>query len=847
MRLARFLATLTILLPLLAACAPTPTPQTLVTITFAIHDYQRDHYAARVKEFHKAHPEITVNLVSTDEITGQPSGVASSDDVLKIAAAADTFLYSAIFPEQTALQGAILDLSDLAEGDKGFTADDFYAGPLSLCRSGGKLWCLPYVAETWLIYYSPKLFDTAGVPYPQTGWSWDDFLEAARRTTTREGDQVKQWGYVDAWPFYTLPVLAEQKVDRLVDYQQTPPRVQLDQTGVGEALRWYADLVLQHGVMPNPATTDQAALSRIPYDGAAAMWVGRSGEADNFRACCDARVVPFPEAGDAATTLSAWGYFVSAGTSQPQAAWRWVEWLTRQPPDPRMHDMPARKSAAQKAQYWKSVGAETAAVFQYTLEHAAHYPGAVHGALRRAYESVLRGESVEVATAAAQADAMRRLSQEAAESQGPPAKAIVPPSGQKPGAATTIRFHARPGADLTAWRALAGRFQTLHPDIAVDIGNNQSLDLAEEAARADCFAGIPYLLGSADTEAVLPLDPFLGVAKPGLEAIVPAILETARAGGRLWALPLEADATFLYYNPALFDAAGAPYPAQDWTPQQLMEEAIALANVQSPSPTVGFYLPSGAIISAPAYLAWLGGKAFNADGQPTFDDPATVAALAQYVAFINKAMPLSSEKPDGIYFDGISSESSNEPPVLIRSGRVAMWPQSYSDHRFLAPLAYEVGVAPLPAGARALSQIVPWALFISAQTEHRDACWAWLSFVSGEPEAVSLLPVRRDVAASEAWRKEVGAATAAAWHAILERGEVSSGLSLGLDAGRETYWLYQAVAEALAGEAPATALAQAQKKAMAYTTCLAGRGAATEEAVRACARQADPGVKFGNE
>lgn len=847
MKAIRLLALSAILLSLFIACAPTPTPQTPVTITFASPEYQRDHYTALVKEFRKAHPEITVKLVSTDEITGQGPGVASSDDVLKVAAAADAFLYSAIFPEQTALQGAVLDLSDLAASDKGFAAHDFYAGPLHLCQSGGKLWCLPYIAETWLVYYNPKLFDAAGVPYPKAGWSWDDFVEAARRTTIREGDQVKQWGYVDPWPFYTLPALAEQKVEWLVDYQQIPPRVQLDQPGVAETLKWYADLVLQHRVMPNPATMETAALSQIPYDQAAAMWVGRSGEADNFRACCDARPVPFPEAGKAATTLSAWGYFVSAGTSQPQAAWRWVEWLTRQPADARLLGMPARKSVAQKSQYWRKIGEEESAVFQYTLEHARHYPGAVHGALRGAYEAVLQGEPAEAAATAAQADALRRLSQEAAVAQEPPATVAVPPSKVEPGAATTIRFHVRPGADLTAWRALAERFQTLHPDIIVDIENGQSLDLAAEAAQADCFVGLPAMLVTPQgKEAVLPLDPFLGVAGLDLEAIIPTILETARAGGRLWALPLEADATFLYYNPALFDAAGVPYPDQDWTPQQLLAQAIALTGDQGSDLSYGFYFPSGAIIDAPAYLAWLGGKVFNADGQPNFDDPATAAALAQYVTFVSKATPPSSEKPDDVYFDGISILSSSEYPPAIRSGRVAMWALSYSNYRFLAPLPYEVGVAPLPAGTYSLSQIVPWALFISARTEHRDACWAWLTFVSRRPEVVSLLPVRQDMVASEAWRKEVGTATAEAWQTVLERGEVTSGLSSDLHTSRATYWLYQAVAEALAGEAPATVLAQAQKKAMAYSACLAGRGDA-EDTVRACARQADPEVKFRNE
>lgn len=62
------------------------------------------------------------------------------------------------------------------------------------------------------------------MPHSQIGWSWDDFLEAASRLTIREGDTVKQYGYMDPWPFYySLPLFAHQKVGPLVDYDREPP------------------------------------------------------------------------------------------------------------------------------------------------------------------------------------------------------------------------------------------------------------------------------------------------------------------------------------------------------------------------------------------------------------------------------------------------------------------------------------------------------------------------------------------------------------------------------------------------------------------------------------------------
>ncbi len=66
----------------------------------------------------------------------------------------------------------------------------------------------------------------------------------------------------------------------------------------------------------------------------------------------------------------------------------------------------------------------------------------------------------------------------------------------------------------------------------------------------------------------------------------------------------------------------------------------------------------------------------------------------------------------------------------------------------------------------------------SAGAPHPQACWAWLSSPAREPEAVRLLPVRRDVVTGEGWRERVGDETAAAWSALLAREDTT----------RETRW-----------------------------------------------------------
>ena len=815
-----------------------------VTITFVCRDYQRSQYSALAQAFHESHPSINVALVSVDEVLAHEANVVSSDDVFTVAAAADTFVDSAHIVAD-APQDAVLDLTDLAKGDKDFSENDFYSGPLTLFRKHGKLWGLPLRANTFVIFYNPKLFDAAGVPHPKVGWSWDDFLAAAKRLTIREGDQVKQWGYVDSWAFYTLPMLAYQKAGPLLDETQDPPLPRLDQPGVAEAVKWYADLILVHGVMPNPATMDEAELQQLPYNEYPAMWIGGSYELQSFQARCNAGVAPLPEAGKPASTFSAWGYFVSAGTTHPQEAWRWIEWLSRQGSISPLQEMPARKSVAKATRYWESLGEEATAVYQHALEQAWD-PGFAALLYRGALLPALKGEPLDASLAVTQAEAVKRLAEAAAVAQRAPTVASVATPAAKPTAALTIRFRVDPDADLSAWRALADRFQREHPDIALEIETLTSLDLAQQAGEADCFVAPTYLLQLNGTSGILSLDSLVEQANPSLDPYYPSLLASAKVEGKLWALPLEADATFLYYNLALFDAAGSPYPSTAWTPQQLIERAIALSDIRAANPTYGFYLPYGAPVDAPNYLAWLGGKAFDAECRPTFDDPVMAAALAQYAALISKATPPSPEPLAEVFFDGVRGMSGNVYPTPISSGQVAMWVERYRSSLDMLPLTYTPGVAPLPAGTQPLSGISPSGLFISAQAPNPEACWAWIAFVSTQPEAVSLLPVRRDMIRDPTWRKRAGEDAAEAWLTILERGEALPSSSLTNATSRATYWLHGALADVLAGSSPTSALAAAQKKALAYAACVAAHGQqVSEETLRACAREADPEVRMG--
>lgn len=62
-------------------------------------------------------------------------------------------------------------------------------------RSDGKLWQLPYSLEMMCIWYNLDMFEKAGIEPidPAAGWTWDEFLEIAKKLTI-ETDDGKVYG-----------------------------------------------------------------------------------------------------------------------------------------------------------------------------------------------------------------------------------------------------------------------------------------------------------------------------------------------------------------------------------------------------------------------------------------------------------------------------------------------------------------------------------------------------------------------------------------------------------------------------------------------------------------------------
>lgn len=134
-----------------------------------------------VKEFKKIHPEVTeieVQVTSGDEylpklLTQIASGTAP--DVIAVE--------NTPFPEFVA-KGVVKDVTSYMEKTKGFSKKDFFSHLLDRYTVNGKVYGIPYDCQPQAcLFYNKKLFDEAGVAYPNDKWRWEDLLKAAQKLT----------------------------------------------------------------------------------------------------------------------------------------------------------------------------------------------------------------------------------------------------------------------------------------------------------------------------------------------------------------------------------------------------------------------------------------------------------------------------------------------------------------------------------------------------------------------------------------------------------------------------------------------------------------------------------------
>ncbi|MFQ3566165.1 MAG: sugar ABC transporter substrate-binding protein [Aggregatilineales bacterium] len=341
-----FLLTLTALLVLLVplAIAQQNEPITITYSTWATGP-SLDPDLAAIEGFQELFPNVNVEI----EIrTG--SDWAEINNQILVRMAAGTAPDLILTAENWALNyvgAGIMNLRPFIEGENGFDPYElFYPRVYETGLINGEPYYLTKDYATIAFLYNRDLFDAAGVPYPQEGWTYDDMLDAALQLTIDSNgnnalspdfdpDNIAQYGlWAPAWPraFQAIArsfgaVSISPDGSQTSGYVNSPEYIQ--------AAEFYRDLVHRYKVSPTPATL-QAQPGVDPFrNGSIAMrgWYGpwllttyNETPGLNFG------VAPLPVGPEGPANVICQAFFgINETTAHPEETWELLRYLAAGP------------------------------------------------------------------------------------------------------------------------------------------------------------------------------------------------------------------------------------------------------------------------------------------------------------------------------------------------------------------------------------------------------------------------------------------------------------------------------------------------------------------------------------
>lgn len=273
-----------------------------------------------VAAFERAHPDIVVRM--------EPAEFGEIFTKLQVAIAGGVApdVISLNLENYTAFaaSGSLLPLDQRIQAD-GHDLSMYFPTVVDLFRLNGTLYALPATFSDVVLFYNEDLYGQAGLPGPQSSWSWQDMLDAAKKLTRDlSGDgEPDQYGYAVAWwPMYVWLGGGE-----ILD--ETGTRTLIDSPEAVAGLQAMVDTWLVEGVAPSPA--ELAAKSdwdRWAEGTLATFPIGPWGLAPFQETPFDWNAAHHPPIARQATFLFSNPLAITSQSENPDAAWEFLKFAT---------------------------------------------------------------------------------------------------------------------------------------------------------------------------------------------------------------------------------------------------------------------------------------------------------------------------------------------------------------------------------------------------------------------------------------------------------------------------------------------------------------------------------------
>jgi ABC-type glycerol-3-phosphate transport system substrate-binding protein len=388
-----------------------------VTLSFATTEDSRDSYVKLIDEFHKLHPEVTVEIMSQGSPGASMEMTCVNCDVVRVAVGELT-------PERIA---DFRPLDDLIAGDSAsrnpFPSKDLSGGGMEALQFEGKQLAVPAGIDPIQIFYNPDLFKAGGVAPPAANWTLDNFVQAAQKVTSAPDAEEVTYGYCPRPDTGDVAIFTYLMGGQLVDNLVEPTRPTLDTPENRKALDWFADLRRVHQVMPSQADIQQqfGDIFRAMFMGRCGMWLGFLSDRARFEGFYSDTgrsvpgVLPLPQASEQFAVAGIDAYAILKNSQKAKVAWEWIKFVLDHS-EAASPLLPPRSSQLKSQEYANVAGKEKAALAKGLPERlliwdsrlASPALAGTVGAFMQAAESVANGDAESgpaLADAQAQAEA----------------------------------------------------------------------------------------------------------------------------------------------------------------------------------------------------------------------------------------------------------------------------------------------------------------------------------------------------------------------------------------------------------------------------------------------------------
>jgi multiple sugar transport system substrate-binding protein len=303
---------------------PVKDPTKPTTISFFSWTGNSPEMKKTAADFHRLHPNITIKFENV------PAEQAGQVLTTRIAGnnAPDVAYVNASDTADYAARGAAVDLTDYVDRSEVVKPDDYVPAFKTFVTYEDKMWGLPMGGETTGLFYRTDLFEAAGIDHPPT--TWEEFEADAAALTDKSKNQYGYELFASEAAYYWYPWLYQAGGELL---SSDGKEVRFTSPEAKKAADFYVHLA---DYAPPDYLNSNSWDGRVAFaEGQTAMYMAGAWFAgtltDEFPDIEGKwATAPLPEGpAGCKTTIAGDSLVMMDQTKNPDAAWLWMEYLSR--------------------------------------------------------------------------------------------------------------------------------------------------------------------------------------------------------------------------------------------------------------------------------------------------------------------------------------------------------------------------------------------------------------------------------------------------------------------------------------------------------------------------------------